>query len=64
MVLEARNMRLRFGPPKAISHDFRHSDLAEEGAVGVVAVHPVVTGGGPEPSGVVEAEVIEGALLR
>jgi hypothetical protein len=60
VVFAVRNMRLHLGPPKAMLATISGTRiLPMRCAVGGVAVHPVVARGGPEPAGVVEADVVE-----
>ncbi len=52
--------RLFLGPPKVrLGDPLGDQEPADEGAVGVEAVHPVVQGGRPQPAVVVEADVVE-----
>src|SRR5499433_4188641 len=43
-----------------VGDNLREVQLAEQGAVGVEAVDPIV-GGGPDPAGVVEPDAVEGS---
>ena len=60
IVVAVMKRSLRFGPPKVRLADLGQQQLAEQGAVGVEAVQPVVAGR-PDPAGVVEPDAVEHA---